>query len=166
MMKRNLEIEEDFVYQQRSWRFERAGWIAMGLVIAAALVGLFGKGPLAWGVAGDPLGPIWIQYERFSRYETAAPLYVHANAGAARDGRLRIEFDHQYLSFVRIESIVPEPEISEASPRGMRYVVRCASPDQPTVVIFNMKSQYVGFLTAHIHVEDTVTLSFRQFVYP
>lgn len=33
----DLELEQDLQYQQRSWEFERIGWIAMSLIASAAL---------------------------------------------------------------------------------------------------------------------------------
>jgi hypothetical protein len=40
----DLELEQDVQYQQRSWAFERIGWIAMSLIAIAALLGLTGSG--------------------------------------------------------------------------------------------------------------------------
>jgi hypothetical protein len=43
----DLEVEQDLDFQQRTWALERAGWIVMLLIIAAALAGFFGGGPLS-----------------------------------------------------------------------------------------------------------------------
>jgi hypothetical protein len=52
----SLQIEEDMPLQERTWRFQRVGWAAMGLLLVSALAGLFANGPLSWGKAQDPQG--------------------------------------------------------------------------------------------------------------
>lgn len=39
-----LEIHEDIAFERRYWRFQNAGTAAMGLLVAAALLGLLGSG--------------------------------------------------------------------------------------------------------------------------
>lgn len=46
-----LEIEEDLDFQRRMWRLQQIGWALLVLVVVAALLGLFGKGPLSRAVA-------------------------------------------------------------------------------------------------------------------
>ena len=41
----DLEIDEDLPFQRREWFAERVAWAVMALLIAAALLGLFGTGP-------------------------------------------------------------------------------------------------------------------------
>lgn len=43
--KSDLELTEDFTFEQREWKVQRLGWLIMGLSTALALLGLFGPGP-------------------------------------------------------------------------------------------------------------------------
>jgi hypothetical protein len=42
-----FQIDEDLNFQRREWKIQRAGWVTMALVIIAALLGVFGAGPLS-----------------------------------------------------------------------------------------------------------------------
>jgi len=53
----SLQIQEEMPLQERTWRFQRVGWAAMGLLLLSDLAGLFANGPLSWGKAQDPQGP-------------------------------------------------------------------------------------------------------------
>src|SRR3712207_4138009 len=43
----DLEVAEDLTFQRREWAAQRVGWVLLALVIAAALAGLLGRGPLS-----------------------------------------------------------------------------------------------------------------------
>jgi len=40
----DLEVAENLAFQRRAWKVQRAGWVAMALLVGAALAGLFGGG--------------------------------------------------------------------------------------------------------------------------
>ena len=43
----DLEISPDLNFQRRSWAMQRFAWVVLALFILAALLGLFGPGPLS-----------------------------------------------------------------------------------------------------------------------
>lgn len=49
-----LEIEEDLRLQHRLWTAERVGWLMVGVLVLAALAGLFGTGPLSLSSVASP----------------------------------------------------------------------------------------------------------------
>lgn len=55
----DLEVPQDLGFQRRACTFERIGWVAMTLVLLAAIVGVWGEGPLAQAeaVSRDGSGP-------------------------------------------------------------------------------------------------------------
>jgi hypothetical protein len=62
-----MEINADLEFQRRVWAAQRIGWIAIGAFVIAALVGVFGQGPLSSAAAGG--NALRIEYERFARLQ-------------------------------------------------------------------------------------------------
>ena len=62
-----LELHQDPRFTRRIAAIQRAGWVVMGLVIAAALLGLFGAGPLSRATAEAADGTLRLEYDRFGR---------------------------------------------------------------------------------------------------
>lgn len=45
--KRDLELTEDFTFEQREWKVQRIAWLIMALLVLLGLLGLFGAGPMS-----------------------------------------------------------------------------------------------------------------------
>src|SRR4051794_40698086 len=99
---RDLEIEQDLAYQRREWAFERVGWLLLGLLLLAALVGLLGRGPLSNTTAGDPGGPLRVEYQRFLRHRSTSTLRVHLGPNAARGNEAHLWLDREYLEGMEV----------------------------------------------------------------
>ncbi len=84
---RDYPIQEDMGFQEKLWKLERAGWVALSLVVAITLLGVFGAGPLSQTHAQTPGGDLDIRYQRFERNGAASQLQVKAKPVAtARSG--------------------------------------------------------------------------------
>lgn len=81
----DLELDQDIDFQRRSWAVQRVGWGVMALVALAALLGLFGPGPINNAITGSKEAPLWLEYKRFGRFQTSAMLlrvHLGPRAGA------------------------------------------------------------------------------------
>jgi hypothetical protein len=161
-----LEVAQDLEFQRRSWTVQRIGWVVMALVIVAALLGLFGPGPLSSATAGEQGGALWAEYRRFGRYASPSTLRIHLGTGAARDGEARVWLSREYLEGVRIQHITPEPDSVEAGLDRITYAFRVAEPGQPVAVTFHLELQQIGPTTGRVGLPDGPSLTFSQFVYP
>src|SRR5688572_16730434 len=100
-----IDIDEDQVFQRRSWQVERVGWCVLGLVSIAALCGLFGAGPLSEARIAFPEGQGGLEYHRVVRHEAATKVRITlATHPGARDTR-RISVSHAYLDGTSVESV-------------------------------------------------------------
>ena len=72
LLDRDYPIQEDMRFQEKLWKLERAGWVALSLVVAITLLGVFGAGPLGQTHAQPPVA-IWISATNASS-ETARPV--------------------------------------------------------------------------------------------
>ena len=81
-----LEVHEDMRLVRRSWVVQRIGWGVMAALLLAALLGLFGTGPLSRATATAPGGAVTLDYDRFGRYLGPATLLIRVGPGAAPGG--------------------------------------------------------------------------------
>jgi hypothetical protein len=120
----DLEIQEDLPFQQREWIAERVAWAVMALLVAAALLGDFGTGPLSRTTAGDEAGPMWLEYDRFVRLLAPAPLRVQLGPGAARDGMVRLWIDRRYIDSFELQQVTPQPDSMELGIERLIFTFR------------------------------------------
>jgi hypothetical protein len=107
-------MEGDMPFQRRVWRVQRMAWVAMVLVVAAAMAGAFGgDGPLALGRHQE--GGATIEWARIQRIGAAAPIRITLPPG---DGALRLSPD--FLESWRLRAVTPPPLGVQAGPDGYR----------------------------------------------
>jgi hypothetical protein len=161
---KDLEIAEDLAFQERSWVVQRVGWVVMGLLALAGLLGLLGAGLLSGAKAGEPGDPLWLEYDRFERFQSPTQLQVHFIPKQV--GQVRIWLDRDYLEQVQLQQVSPQPLRVEAAADHWVYVFRATQPNQATAVTFFFQPQHIGSLSGSIGLEAQETLDFSQFVYP
>jgi hypothetical protein len=160
----DLEHNRDLLFQRREWAIQRAGWLVMLAIIAAALIGLLGSGPLSSATA--EAGSLQLEYSRFERHHAPTALEVSVARSATNQDQVEVWVSSDYLARIEITSIVPEPE--EVSEAGDRVVYRFNIDDQSeaSVIRIALEPDEPGFTTGRIGVIDGPELMFSQFVYP
>lgn len=158
-----LELDQDLEFQRREWVAERIGWFAIAALLVAALLGVFGSGPLSSASSGDDL--VRIDYERFGRLLTPVKLRVQLGEGASAEGVARVWIASHYLESMELEGVTPEPDATEA--HADRVVFAFVMGDGgPGAVTFHMRPDGFGALTGRVGLVDGPELRFWQFVYP
>jgi hypothetical protein len=148
------------------WRVERAGLVAMALVIVAALTGLTGGGPLSRAQARTADGRLTLEYERFMRWDAPAPLRLRFDASAADGGEIRVWLDRGYLRDVKIERVVPEPQKVQLGAGRVTYVFPSAGGSAGDTVTMYVEPQSVGAVSLRAGLAGGRALAARQLVYP
>ena len=162
-----IELDENAEFQKREWLVQRVGWAVMGLIVLAALLGLFGRGPLARAVVGGEGDPLRVEYDRFTRHASPTTLKIRLTPGVAdEDGTIRLWLDREYMQAVQVEEISPEPESMEAGEDGIVYVFRVADAERSTRVTFRIQPSGYGLLSGGVGLVGQFRLRFRQFVFP
>ena len=162
----DLEIGQDLEFQRREWTIQRIGWAAMALIALAALLGLFGSGPLSHATAGQEGDPLRLAYARLDRKRSPSDLRLEIAAGTAQEGQVRLWLDRAYLAGLELQQILPEPDQAQASGDRMVYVFQVGDPNQATEVIFQVEHNTFGLKTGRVGLVDGPGLEFRQLVYP
>ncbi len=157
----DLEIGQDLDFQRRSWRVQRGAWLAMLLIVIAALLGLFGgEGVLNQAVLGDSGDALRVEYHQFDRVLDQTHLRLEVSGA----GRLWIA--NSYLEHLLIEAIVPEPVQMIAGDERTTLVFELAEAEPFGAVVIYYKPQRVGLVSGQIGVDGGVTYAFQQFIYP
>jgi hypothetical protein len=157
----SLEIDHDTPHQMLAWKLQRVSWFLMGATLMAALAGIFGSGFANTARAGSPGAALAIEYPRFARLLAPADLRVEAVCTGTMAG---VWIARPYADRVRIESVVPEPESVTAAPGRLLYTFRCSGPRAK--IVFFMKPESIGRLSAEIGTQEGPPLRLAQFVYP
>ena len=162
----DLEIAQDLSQEHREWRIERAGWIAGALLLLAALLGLLGPGPLSSATAGEPHSSLWVEYERFQRYQAPATIRVHFGPGVARGGEARVALNRAFVESVDLRHIDPAPARVEAGSDRFTYAFLVADSSRPSAVTFRFEPDTFGRVPVEVEAEGGPRLRFRLFYYP
>jgi hypothetical protein len=151
-------------FNERMWRVERVTWVVMAALLVLALLGLLGPGPLSDRVAGDKSGPIWVEYERFTRFEAPTELTVHLKRPPTTS-QVGVWLAKDYCDRIEIESITPEPASSNIAADGVNYLFDVRADADDAVVTFHIRPRAPGSLRGEIGSGET-RLSLDQFAYP
>ena len=162
----DLEISQDLNFQRRSWVVQRVAWVMLALLILAALLGLFGSGPLSRAMAGRQDGPLRAEYHRFWRFKSPMSLRLHIGPQAARSGQARVWLSRSYLEAMSVQHVTPQPQRVEVGPDRLTYVFTLSQPERPTAVTFNIEPEMPGSVPGQAGLENGAVVSFRHFIYP
>ena len=116
--------------------------------------------------AGDKVGPLWVEYDRFVRDESPTSLVVHLGPNAAPGGEARVWVSRDYLEAVQLDSVVPAPERVEAGADRHTYVFRLSDPSRPTAAVFRFHMERAGRRTLGVGLAGGPEVRCGQFAYP
>jgi hypothetical protein len=163
-----IQIDEKPHFQERMWRIERMGWLAMAAILIAAAVGLFGHGLLSRATVEitDPAQPaegMIVEYERFGRAHSEAQFVLSGPAGTPNK-RFSLWLSNDYLKDAELVRMTPEPTAQELVSNGVRY--HFPVQDGPRTVILRFKPERSGRLSGSIRLNDGPPAMFDQWLFP
>lgn len=164
-----IQIDEDLRFQARIWRIERVGWWGMAAILAAAIAGLFGHGPISRTTAplADPAHPgggMLLDYERFGRAHSDSQFVLSGPARPPAGGNFSLWISEEYLTDAELIRITPEPSTQDVVSNGVRYSFRVE--EGPRTVIFRFQPQRPGRLSGAFRLNDGPPTSFHQWLFP
>lgn len=112
---KKLPVEDDISLHRKGWIIQRIGWVLMFVFLIAALLGLFGEGPLSRKKI--KAGNITLEYERFCRYEHGIEIRLQSEG----ENIYTVSIPQKYLKSFRVGDIVPEPQKQTATPGYINY---------------------------------------------
>lgn len=166
-MARNLSLHdlEDVDFQRREWVVERIAWVLIALFLVAAVLGVFGGGPLSHTTSADDEGTFEVEYERFIRSMGKAELTITLRPEAVRDGSATVFVSEDLLSKSHIDNIDPEPSSATSSHEGTIYEFG-ANAESPPVIAITYRSTLVGLTEWTIKAGEGDGARLWQLTYP
>lgn len=161
----DLEIEHDRRFDRTEFRVERAAWWLMLAFVTAAMLGIFGTGPLNRSQATG--GGITVHYSRFERMSSPSTLEVEVAPAIVRDGLMQIWFSRDYAESFEFSSITPPPEFGTSSGDHFVYAFR-VKPAEAATIVFQLRVSEgsIGFLTGSLGVVSGGEVRFWQVIWP
>lgn len=151
-------------HQRRALRAEQAGRVGMVLIVAAALAGLFGPGPLSHSTAASDDGGLEVAYSRFLRNGSTTGVDATLTLDDP-DAEPRLFVERDYLDTFTIEDVRPTPTEVIAHAGRLEFVF--APPGTPVVEIaFDLRPGEFGPRSGHVETGDGSTATVSQFIYP
>ncbi len=160
-----LPIEEDMVFQRRTWRVERVGWAAMALIVLTAFLGFFGAGgPFSRRTLAAEDVPLEVDIPAYSRREASVELVIRLKPGAAVE-RTQLWLSGAFLDSFQIEGIVPRPVEARPEGDGLLHVFAAGGAPAATVHLY-ARCQTTGIIDYRVGTGPQHALAVRQYVYP
>jgi hypothetical protein len=160
-------LDEALPQQRWAWKAERVGWVIMVLILAAALLGLFGSGPLATGRASGEADALRVEYARFARYQSPATMRVYVQPPLPPpEGEIRLAVSRDFLDAMNLEGITPWPDAMKSGDGMVVMTFRDGGGDRPLLVRFDYRPTAIGLHRGQIGVIPGPWVDFRPFVYP
>jgi hypothetical protein len=161
--KFGLELLEDVSFEQREWKLQRIAWSLMAVLIGLGLIGLFGEGALSSRTVSTPDGALKLHYGRFERWQAPSTLQIKLQSRGQTRARLWIAQD--FLDTVKIESIVPLPQNTDAEHGGTTYTFEVPGPE-PLDIVFYMQTQKMGNHPIQLRANEGPAVRAPHWVYP
>jgi hypothetical protein len=116
-----VSVGEDLEFQRHWWRFEKAAWFLLAIVLIADALGAFGRGWLARTehVTGD--GTLRVRYERIERTGTPSEMTIEFGPSAVQGQKVRLFSSEAIVKELGAQRIIPQPTLSEIGPGGITY---------------------------------------------
>jgi hypothetical protein len=157
------ETGQDLSHQILEWKIERFGWVVWALIILAALAGLLGEGPLSDQVAGEPGSVLWVEYNRFERYQTPTKMTIHVSSD---DPHIRLWINYGFMRKIEVTHMDPDPERVEVGSDRYIFPLTLTDRNKETVITVYFKINEAGMMHTEAGLENGPSLRFTQFVYP
>jgi hypothetical protein len=168
-----LEVGYNAAFESRWRHVELTSHAFMALIVAAALAGLFGRGPLSHRTHQTDDGRLAVDFEPITRYGTSTQITLHlspdpAAMGDQREvthGTARVVLNSALVEPMGLQQVIPRPESTEAVGGGIAFVFNLAPLGQRATVRFVVKPNDVGPI--HLDARQGATrLGWTQFVLP
>jgi hypothetical protein len=162
----SLEINQDLELEHRFSILQRIGWGAMALALAAGLLGLLGPGPLSARVAGAQGDALWVEYQRFGRFQAPLTMHLHLHPNTATSQSLRVWLGQEYVVGLQLKQIVPQPTRTELADGRYIFTFPIADGISDAIVTLTFEPEEFGSFHGVVGLEGSSTVELDQFIYP
>ena len=164
--KDGLQIPQDLEFQSKEWRVQRIVWVFVVALLAAAVVGAVGPGPLSSASTGA--AGFRVHYLRFARWQ--APETLSVSAEPDDSGTLQVSMNQSFLDSMAVQQITPEPAGVKTSGDHFLYTFDVNPAAESIDITFDLEPTSMGTVHGIVGVGAVNAVSsparFTQLVYP
>jgi hypothetical protein len=153
-------------FRRRALVVRRVGRTVLALIVAAALFGLLGPGPLSAAEIAAPSGLVRLEYQRFTRHVADTSLQLTLSADPSRPDTAAVWISREYLSSLNVQQVVPEPESWTAAGAGVVLTFPVSSPADRVLVQLQVRADEIGLVHGSVGVPGQEPVTFWQLVHP
>lgn len=159
----SLEIDEDLALQRVQWRVERIGWVLLAAAVVAALLGLFGPGPIS--LTAQSSADVEVRYNRFARLGSPLTLDItlRPEPGATE---VEVALSRDYLEQVQVEGVTPEPDSVRSQALDLVYVFGVGPGAEEVDLTFDFTVATIGPAVGSIGPPDGERVTVSHLFYP
>lgn len=161
-----LEDPKFLSHQRSEWWLSRGGWLAMGLLLAAALAGFLGPGPLGYRRASSSDGSIVLEYHAVQRNSAPADLRLQLHPAKDEQKEVRLAVSRSFADAITPEHIVPRPASVSASGNSIIYAFRLEDLQAEYQVTYRYEHDDFGIFDYEFSLAGRQPLKIRQYVCP
>lgn len=161
-----LQVHEDIGFQRWSWRGQRLGWAVLAAIVAAALLGLVGPGPLSHSTAVADDGSYAVDYERFARQGGTVEVVIRLDREIAAQPTVEIALDGDLLEAVSVDAVEPRPDSWLIDGGDVRLRFSTTTAARPGSISLRMTPAGMGPAAGTLRVVGHPPVRLWQFVYP
>jgi hypothetical protein len=159
-----VSVGEDLEFQRRWWRFEKAAWVLLAVVLVADALGAFGRGWLARGERHAADGTLRLRYERIERTGTPSNLIIDFGPSAVHDQKVRLFSSESIVKELGAQRIIPQPTLSEIGPGGITYTFPATG--SPASISIALQPSFPGIHHLELHVPGAAPIRATIVVLP
>lgn len=152
-------------HHRAAWRVERASFAIILLLLVAALLGVFGDGPLSRARSESGSG-LAVEYDRLLRASAPTRYRFLVDPSLMAKGALTLRVDNSLVDVMELESVVPQPRSQSAGPMYTQFSFQLEPGQSRAAVLFRFRPATFGRRTGEVSVPGAPPLSIDHFIYP
>lgn len=152
-------------FQAIDWTIQRCCWCAAALILVAALLGLFGQGPLVHRRVSAPDNSLTVDYHAVERYGSPTEMTFRVHSSAPGSEPLQLRISKRFCDETSLENIVPLP--LQSTIEGADVVYSFAVRDIDTAeIVLRYKHEEPGALAFEVGIPGHASIALQQYVLP
>ncbi|HTD55468.1 MAG TPA: hypothetical protein VK670_08795 [Silvibacterium sp.] len=159
-----VAIGEDLGFQRKWWKFERAAWVMLALILLLDITGAFGRGPIAKARTRAPDGSMLIDYERLERIGTPSMVTITFAESAMKSGTVTLYVTDGLVQKLGAQRVIPQPETTVLGHGGLTYTFSASG--MPGSIEFDLQPTSVGPHNLVVQVVGAAPVTLNIFVFP
>jgi hypothetical protein len=161
-----VEVGYDSAFEDKWWKFEMSSWVALIIFLAAALLGVLGRGLLSKAQVISSDGSFKVKYDRVVHFRTPAEITIEFGPAAVHNNSAQFWVGQTFFKQLKLQGILPAPLQQAPNGAGMLldFPVSTNAPRQS--VSLRLEPSSVGAFNSEVAAPGGNSVRFSTLVLP